>query len=471
MSSLQLRSAPRKWSSTSIADVAVKHHSAMSPVGKKFLLLQGPMGPFFRRLADDLLVAGAALVDKVNFNGGERYYFPAAIDYNGPLSEFGRFLNNLISKSSYDKIVLFGDTRPMHLIARQVAAEHGIKLVVFEEGYLRPHFITCEVGGVNGFSSIPRDPEFYRCFPVIKRHHQVGSGKKFNPLPFAWFHAWKYGYEMRKARPEFPHYQHNRVLTWREGFRWVGWTLKKKVLKRGSDKKKLDDFFVSNGKKFFVPLQVANDSQVTHHSRFISVAEFIEWCIGEFATHAPADACLLVKHHPLDPHNNYARLIRRAAKRFNCQERVCYVVEGHLPTILQRADGVLTINSTVGLSALHHGCPTCVAGESIYEMTGLATNDVKRFFAAPSLFRPDRELFARFKSYLILKNQAVGSFYLPLSRKRGETGLVWPQAVKISKRPALVKKKCIRKSNLLWQLIVAFAAAITLSQMLEDFWP
>lgn len=413
----------------------------LDPTGKRFLLLQGPMGPFFQRLANDLVAAGAARVDKVNFNGGDRYYFPCGIDYSGPLSGFGGFLEELLAKASYDKIVLFGDTRPMHRVARKVAAEHGLKVVVFEEGYLRPNFITCEVGGVNGFSSMPRDPEFYRQFPVIKRHHQVVTGKKFNPLPLAWYHAWKYGYEKRKARPEFPHYKHNRVLTWKEGFQWVGWTIKKKLLKVGSDKKKLDEFLASTGTKFLVPLQVANDSQVLQHSRFPSVADFLEWCIGEFASHSHHDACLLVKHHPLDPHHNYARLINKVAQQYKCERRVWYVVEGHLPTILHLVDGVLTINSTVGLSALHHGRPTCVAGDSIYEMPGLATSDVKRFLSDPWSFNPDMDLFARFKSYLVFNNQAVGSFYQPLSKKRGQTGLVWPATVKISKRLVFVQKK------------------------------
>ncbi|WP_250313331.1 capsular polysaccharide export protein, LipB/KpsS family, partial [Escherichia coli] len=35
----------------------------------------------------------------------------------------------------------------------------------FEEGYLRPQFITVEEGGVNAYSSLPRDPDFYRKLP------------------------------------------------------------------------------------------------------------------------------------------------------------------------------------------------------------------------------------------------------------------------------------------------------------------
>jgi capsular polysaccharide export protein len=38
--------------------------------GKRVLMLQGPVGPFFARLATDLALVGA-VVFKVNFNGGD----------------------------------------------------------------------------------------------------------------------------------------------------------------------------------------------------------------------------------------------------------------------------------------------------------------------------------------------------------------------------------------------------------------
>jgi capsule polysaccharide modification protein KpsS len=38
------------------------------------LLLQGPVGPFFRRLADELCARGTA-VSKVNFNPGDSLFY------------------------------------------------------------------------------------------------------------------------------------------------------------------------------------------------------------------------------------------------------------------------------------------------------------------------------------------------------------------------------------------------------------
>lgn len=54
------------------------------------LLLQGPMGPFFTRLADTLRQQGQQ-VWKVNFNGGDEHFFPPGervIRFDRPLPEW-----------------------------------------------------------------------------------------------------------------------------------------------------------------------------------------------------------------------------------------------------------------------------------------------------------------------------------------------------------------------------------------------
>jgi capsule polysaccharide modification protein KpsS len=45
----------------------------------------------------------------------------------------------------------------------------GIRFLAFEEGYLRPHFITLEEGGVNAFSPCPAILIFTGACP-ISRH-------------------------------------------------------------------------------------------------------------------------------------------------------------------------------------------------------------------------------------------------------------------------------------------------------------
>lgn len=50
--------------------------------GKRVLMLQGPLGPFFGNLMTDLQAIGAQ-VFKVNFNAGDWLYSPSGLNYRG----------------------------------------------------------------------------------------------------------------------------------------------------------------------------------------------------------------------------------------------------------------------------------------------------------------------------------------------------------------------------------------------------
>jgi capsular polysaccharide export protein len=80
----------------------------------------------------------------------------------------------------------------------------------------------------------------------------------------------------------------------------------------------------------------------------------------------------------------------------------------------------------VGLSALYHNTPLKVCGEAIYDMPGLTfRGSLKDFWRAASLFRIDRELFRRFRAYLIEHTQLNGSFYKRLDLPGSHSGLLW----------------------------------------------
>ena len=130
------------------------------------LLLQGPVGPFFTRLARELVREGVG-VTKVNFNAGDALFYrgPGAVAFRRPAEEWPAFARALIEQRGIDAVFLFGDCRPMHVQAVAIARELGIPVWVFEEGYLRPHFITLEEHGVNGYSRMPRTADGDRVRP------------------------------------------------------------------------------------------------------------------------------------------------------------------------------------------------------------------------------------------------------------------------------------------------------------------
>jgi len=123
---------------------------------KRVLFLQGPVGPFFSRLAQDLEFKGAE-VFKFNFNAGDWLFFSRnATSFKGDLTAWPEVLKAFIQQNKIDVILLFGDCRPVHACVRGLAQELGCALGVFEEGYLRPDYVTFEPFGVNGHSDFPQ---------------------------------------------------------------------------------------------------------------------------------------------------------------------------------------------------------------------------------------------------------------------------------------------------------------------------
>lgn len=376
------------------------------------LLLQGPMGPFFTRLADTLRQQGQQ-VWKVNFNGGDEHFFPPGervIRFDRPLPEWPSRLRGLLSDLAIDAIVLFGQSRHMHEVAMAVGTELGLRVFVFEEGYMRPDYVTLEVGGVNAESGLPRQTEFYAALTPEPQSAPRPTGQSFRGVADL---AMRYGWEMWRARRHFPHYEHHRCLhPVREGSRWLrgGW---RKWHNRWAERH-MQDFLSApeqHKRYFLVPLQVHNDAQVTRHSRFATVAEFIVEVMASFARHAPQDKLLVFKHHPLDrPYNDYRQLIAEQAQRLGLASRVHYIHDQHLPTLLQHARGVVTINSTTGLQSLYHGTPVVTLGDCFYAVKGMVhAGPLAAFWRQPG--RVDRALFRKFREHVIRATQLNASFY------------------------------------------------------------
>lgn len=379
----------------------------------RILLLQGPVGPFFDRLALYLLGHGKR-VHKIHFNAGDAVFFGAcpADSYRGPANDFGPWLADYLRQRKIEVIALFGEWRLYHRTAHEVASGLRIPVFVFEEGYIRPHYLTLEGHGVNGNTLLPRDPTFYRSLSKLPQPRP--RPVRNNYWRMAWFTTLYYIAGVL-GRWRYPHYQHHRPLQWYpEGLYWVRSGIRKlyfRLRERGLGQRLQHSEL---HKKFFlVPLQVHIDSQVTHHSCFRSVTAFLRHVVSSFAAHAPADRYLVVKHHPMDRgYTDYSKLLTGLAAELQLGERLIYVHDLHLPTLLENSCGVVTINSTVGLSALIHNTPVKTLGESVYDVPGVvSTLSLPDFWADPGVV--DVELFLRFKRYMIQQTQLNCSFYAP----------------------------------------------------------
>jgi capsular polysaccharide export protein len=392
--------------------------------GQSVLLLQGPMGPFFRRLADDLRAVGAR-VHKVNFNAGDALFYPrGALAYRGTLEDWPRMLAELLDRWQVDVVLMFGDCRPIHAAVRDLVLERGCELGVFEEGYVRPDYITLERFGVNGHSRLPRQPGRYRTLERSPpdRPERVGNAYWHGVL---WSTVYATAATLGSSR--YPAYRHHRPLDAVEALRWIRSIGRKwicAVRERGVQDRLCGP---DRSRYFLVPLQVHNDAQVRTHSSYPSVEAFIDEVVQSFAAHAPADTLLALKHHPMDrPYADHGALIRRAARAAGVGDRVIYIHDQHLPTLLAHARGVVLINSTVGLQALHHGCAVKACGRAVFDMPGLTfQGGLAAFWSEADHHPPDAALLARFQQYLVSTTQINGSFYRRLASSKLASGVRW----------------------------------------------
>ncbi len=382
--------------------------------GKRVLLLQGPHGPFFKRVASGLRAAGASAVEKINFNGGDGLYYPGqSVAYRGNLADWPAYIDAFVLRHGIDCIVAFGDCRPIHIEARTVAHARGIHYWVFEEGYIRPNFITFEQHGVNGFSCLPDERGDYDAWPMLPLSDDAPVPPSFG---LAAKYAMAYFTASALAKPWFWRYQHHRDLNMLDGLYWVRSYVRKLRYKSKEANALADLLPHGQGKYFLAVLQVASDAQVAVHSPYQSVAEFIVDTVRSFALHGPSDAVLVVKHHPMDRgYSDYTRLVNELAHTHQLAGRLRYIHDQHLPTLLAHAQGVVTINSTVGLSALFHGTPVITLGKAVYDMAGLTCQvGLESFWRNPQAHKPDAELHAKFRNYVTAHTQINGSFYVEL---------------------------------------------------------
>ncbi|EHA2352816.1 capsule biosynthesis protein [Campylobacter coli] len=375
--------------------------------GKTVLLLQGPVGTFFHRLAIKMK-KNKTKVFKLNFNGGDFLFYPSGKRCKCDEKDLENFYENFFKEKKIDAIVMYNDCRLIHAKAIKVAKELGIGIWIFEEGYLRPYCITFEKDGVNANSSLPRDKNFYLSCNILTKESikEIPGGFKF--MAFSAFLYWLFSFLLA---PFFNNKLHHRTLFPFEFLFWFR-SLYRKYLYKFTEKKLNQKIYSLEKKYFLAILQVYNDTQIKHHYKK-SIEEFIEELILSFANHARAKSYLIFKHHPMDRgYRNYSKLINGLSQKYHVEGRILYVHDTYLPTLLKNALGCITINSTVGLSAILEGCPTKVCGNAFYNFEGLAYPKKLQFFWREAhAYKPNPSLVINFKNYLLNTNQFNGNFY------------------------------------------------------------
>lgn len=368
---------------------------------RRCLFLQGLMGPFFERIGSALLRDGY-VVRRINFNGGDRLFWrlPGATDYSGTLRAWPDFLRDYIRREQITDVLLFGDCRPHHEVARDVCGELHIPVHVFEEGYIRPDWVTLELGGVNGHSRLPRDPEYYRReatrLPPLPPHRTVASSFRRRAAEGIAYNATDI-----LTRWQFPHWNNYRPWSsFREGRGWLR-RLGRRRRETAESARTIEKLSQMGRPYILFPLQLDADAQVRLHSPFSGIEEAIEQIIASFARHAPPEQVLVVKEHPLDNGvKNWRALVGACARKHGVLGRVAYLPYGDIAVLVRAAKGVVTINSTTGTLALAAGVPVLTLGQAVYNIRDIThRGPLDEFWSAPQ--PPDEATFEAFRRVLV----------------------------------------------------------------------
>lgn len=390
-------------------------------LARSFLLLQGPPGPFYAMLADGLRRAGHRCY-RVNFNGGDWMNWRGpAFNYRGTIEAWPAILADLLEREQVTDIVLFGDCRPVHVVARRIADERATTVHVFEEGYIRPDWVTLERGGVNGNSSLPKDPQVY-----LQLAESLPPVPDYPPIPASFRvrarEASLYYFANWALAPLFWRYRSHRPHgSFAEMIGWVGRMLRRPQARFRSY---LARKRVGARPYFVLPLQLDSDHQIRVHSPFVGMPDAIEAIIASFARYSRAPHVLVVKEHPLDNGLKAWRpIVRQSAARHGAPDRVVFIEHGDTHDLIRTARGVVTVNSTTGTLALAAGKPVAVLGTAVYDLPGVThQGSLDDFWEHPGT--PQLEIYDAFRRVLVAQCLLRGGF----SSHAGRAHLV-PSAV------------------------------------------
>ncbi|MCI4662903.1 MAG: capsule biosynthesis protein CapA [Neomegalonema sp.] len=380
-----------------------------------FCFLQGPHGSFFPELAEALQHLGHYCF-RIGFNISDEVEWANAAQYvpfRDPIELWPAAVRAIFLRSSVTDLVLYGDARPYHRMAIEAARESGIRVHFFEEGYLRPFWITYEREGVNGSSELMKialddiDRAVLPDDPVTEippaRWGELNSHVRLSLAYHIRNHFRNQRYpHLHRHLPNTPVqdwlYVARRVFTWP--------IVQVRRRQRENRVLRMPEHY------HLVLLQLGWDASMQRYSPFSTVSEVIETCMAAFAKGAPDTDRIVFKTHPLeDGREGLEASAALSAERHGVDpERVLFIEGGKLAALIDRARSIVTVNSTAAQQALWRGKPVKSLGEAIFAKPGIVSRqDLDAFFSDPQA--PDPELYDVFRRFLTASSQIRGGFY------------------------------------------------------------
>ncbi|MDJ0858693.1 MAG: capsular biosynthesis protein [Dinoroseobacter sp.] len=379
-----------------------------------FVFLQGPHGPFFGELGQRLEETGARVV-RIGFNAGDARFWPnpeTYIPFKETPDEWSRQLPGILEALNATDLVLYGDVRPIHASALRCAQQMGLRTHLFEEGYLRPSWITYERSGTNGHSELMR-----LSLPDIQA--ALGNpAQDMSVAPATWgemrqhiWHGARYQFHVMLRNQRYPGFTPHRALNVRQEFALYAKKLASmpvNAMRRTIATRRVK----AGGFPYHLfLLQLEHDTSFTAHCDYESFADVVEETVSAFAQYAPRHHHLVFKAHPLeDGRAGIPRKLAQLGAHFGVTDRLHYVAGGKLAPLLDPARSVVTVNSTAAQQALWRGLPVKALGRAIYNKPQLTSpQSLDEFFQRP--LAPDPAAYRDFRHFLLQTSQVRGGFY------------------------------------------------------------
>lgn len=285
-----------------------------------------------------------------------------------------------ITKNNIDLVCVWNGTLVPLGAATRVAQKLGCKTLFFENGYL-PNTTTVDPIGVNNNNSLVGKPAaFFEKVLIdpLKLEKLYQKPPAIRSLKSRWYH------NLIRRKPA------------------------------GSPES------IDLTKRYiFVPFQVHDDTQVLLHSPCIkTMSKLVDYVVAAVDKHnaITGDALqIIIKEHPSDfGRVDYTELIAKY-----CQPNVRFLKHYPTPELIKHAQGVLTINSSVGIESLLSHKPVITLGNAFYNVPGVVEHvnnlddlsDYLGFIDQPV----NKKLIDQFLYYLRYEYLAEGAWRNPAS--------------------------------------------------------
>jgi capsular polysaccharide export protein len=312
------------------------------------------------------------------------------------MAKYVSFVREYLIKNKIELVMMHNDLRWQHALAIAVCKELKVKYIITERGIFRPDTITIEFEGVNGYSSLPKNKEYYKNYTVEEKKlksYKVSRWKNIQVnIKFALFILLNKIGDLINLNSKIKNKSYSLS-------KYIKLFIKQKFSKK-------QNYNISLPKRYiFVPLQVNTDTQILIHSDFKDMQEFITKVENDFYS-IDSDIGLVFKIHPME----------KGIVEYKFDSR-SIIVDSDTNELVKNSECVVTINSTVGFEAIREYKKVLVLGEAFFKIDGIAICSSKDSFKGDiqnvlnDLIELDNEAIESFVRYLKYEYQVNGNLF------------------------------------------------------------